>query len=50
MGMKEIIDFLTASSSPKSSSSKNFVATFNKASFGQGKYQSIIVLLTSAGN
>ena len=47
--MKLTIAFLTFSS-PRSSSSKNFVATLNKASLGQGKYQSIMVLLTRAGN
>lgn len=48
-GIKLIMAFLTASS-PKSSSSKNLVATFSKASLGQGKNQSITVLLTKAGN
>lgn len=47
--MKLTIAFLTASS-PKSSYYKNLVATLNKASFGQGKNQSMIVLLTKAGN
>jgi hypothetical protein len=37
-------------SSPKSYFYKNLVATFNKASFGQGKNQSITVLFTKAGN
>ena len=36
--------------SPKSYYSKNLLATFIKASFGQGKNQSITVLLTKAGN
>lgn len=35
---------------PRSSSSKNLVATFKRASFGHGKNQSITVLLTKAGN
>jgi hypothetical protein len=41
--------FLTLSS-PRSYFSRNLVATFKRASLGQGKYQSIIVLLTKAGN
>lgn len=48
--MNEIIDFLIASSLSRSSYYKNFVATLSKASFGHGKYQSIIVLFTRAGN
>lgn len=48
-GIKLIIDFRLASS-PKSYSYKNLIATFIKASFGHGKYQSITVLLTNAGN
>jgi len=35
---------------PRSYSSKNLLATFNKASLGQGKNQSITVLLMRAGN
>ena len=49
VGIKLTIAFLTLSS-PKSSSYKNLVATLKRASRGQGKYQSIIVLLTKAGN
>ena len=49
MGIKLMIAFLTFSS-PKSSSSKNLFATFNKASLGQGKNQSMTVELTKAGN
>lgn len=41
---------LRTASSPRSSSYKNLVATLNKASLGQGKNQSITVLLTRAGN
>jgi len=36
--------------SPRSSSYKNLIATFVKASLGQGKYQSMTVLFTRAGN
>jgi hypothetical protein len=35
---------------PKSSSYKKRVATFKSASLGHGKYQSITVLFTKAGN
>lgn len=41
--------FLSASS-PNSYSSKNLEATFNKASLGHGKNQSMTVELTRAGN
>lgn len=49
IGMKLTMAFLI-DSSPRSYSYRKRVATLNRASFGQGKYQSIIVLLTKAGN
>jgi hypothetical protein len=49
IGMNLMIAYLIAFS-PRSSSSRNLVATFNKASFGQGKNQSMTVLFTRAGN
>lgn len=49
IGMKFMMDFLFASS-PRSSYSRKRVATFMRASLGHGKYQSMTVLLTKAGN
>lgn len=49
VGMNDTTPSLTFSS-PRSSFSRKRVATFKRASLGQGKNQSITVLLTKAGN